>query len=40
MNKALGEAEKGLDEREMLVIRRALSGISSQEDLEQREITH
>ena len=37
LNESLEEVEEGLDEGEMLVIRRALSVIASQEDLEQRE---
>jgi len=31
------EVEKGLDEGELLVIRRALSGFATQDDMEQRE---
>jgi len=37
MIEALEEVEEGADEGEMLVIRRALSGITSQQDIEQRE---
>ena len=37
MTEALEEVEEGPDDGEMLVIRRALSGIASQQDLEQRE---
>ena len=37
MNEALEEVEECPDEGEMLVIRRALSGIASPEDLEERE---
>ena len=37
LSKALKEIEEGLDEGEMLMIRRALSRIASQEELEQRE---
>ena len=37
LNYALKEVEEGLDEGEMLVIRRPLSGIASQDGLEQRE---
>jgi len=37
MTEALKEVEEGHDEREMLVIRRALSGLASQHDMEQRE---
>jgi len=37
LNKALEEVEKGPDKGEILVIKRALSRIASQEDLEQRE---
>ena len=37
LNDALEEVEEGLDEGETLVIRRALSSIASQDELEQRE---
>ena len=37
MTEGLEEVEEGPDEGEMLVIRRALSGIASQNDMEQRE---
>jgi len=37
MIEALEEVEEGPDEGEMLVIRRALSGLASQHDMEQRE---
>jgi len=37
MTEALEEVEEGSDEGEMLVIRRALGGIASQQDMEQRE---
>ena len=37
MIEALKEVEEGPNEGEMLVIRRALSGIASQHDMEQRE---
>ena len=37
MTKALEEVEEGPDKGEMLVIRRVLSGLPSQNDMEQRE---
>jgi len=37
MTEIMEEVEDRLDEREFLVIRRALSGIASEEDMEQRE---
>jgi len=41
LHEALEEVEEGPDEREMLVIRLTLSGLASQNDLEQREsISH
>ena len=39
LNEAPKEVEEGLDEGEMLMIRWALSGLASQNDLEQRENT-
>ena len=39
MTEALEEVEEGPDEEKMLVIRRALSGLVSQNDMEQRENT-
>jgi len=37
LNEALEEVEEGLDEGELLVIRRALSGLASQDEFKQRE---
>jgi len=37
MTEIIEEVEEGTDEGHLLVIRRALSGIASQEDMEQRE---
>ena len=37
MTETIEEVQEGPDEGELLVIRRALRGIASQEDLEQRE---
>ena len=37
LNQAFKEVEEGPDEGEMLVIGRTLSGLASQDDLEQRE---
>jgi len=36
-NDHLEEVKEGMDEGELLVIRRALSGLATQDDLEQRE---
>jgi len=37
LNESLGEVEEGPDEGELLVIRRAFSGLASQDEFEQRE---
>jgi len=37
LNEFIEEVEEGLDEGDLLVIPRALSGLASQDELEQRE---
>jgi len=38
LNEQLEEVEEGPDEGELLVVRRALSGLATQDDFEQKEV--